>query len=100
MKSKVSTFVLSGTIFVGYLVGTAYANLGSAWCVVDNGTICQVCMDCTSGGSCGTVVAAANCTDPDEQPDCKFEVVDGVMSYSAECVAKSPTPIGGPGGIK
>jgi hypothetical protein len=37
--------------------------------------------------------------DENEQPDCQLEVVDGVVSYSANCVEKSPTPIGGPGGL-
>lgn len=104
MKSKLMSAVLPFAFAGGYIVVNAIAGNSGSYCVVDDGESCRVCQNCTVPSVHCTpgndnIVAQTTCTDPDEQPDCQFEVEDGVVSYSANCVKKSPTPIGGPGGI-
>lgn len=103
MKSRLKSMVLPFAFAGGYLAVNALAGGSGGYCVVDNGTSCRVCQNCQSPTHCSAgsqnIVASANCTDPNEQPDCQLEVVDGVVSYSADCVKKNPTPIGGPGGL-
>lgn len=104
MKSKLMSMVLPFAFAGGYLAVSSFAGGAGNYCVVDDGESCRVCQNCTSptvhcGPSSENIVAQTTCMDENEQPDCQLEVVDGVVSYSANCVEKSPTPIGGPGGL-